>query len=106
MPAPGRPRRSAGVRALRAVGTVAVALGSLASLILALGALTLALGESPAAVYDALDPVCRALAFGTGSDPSAVDLLVTWIVAGLAYLVVGFAVQSFTRRVTRRRSQG
>ena len=106
VPAPTLPRRSMGVRGLRALGTVAVALGSIASLLLALGALTLALGERPAGLFDALEPVCRTLAFGTGDDTAAVDLLVTWIIAGLAYLVIGFAVQSFTRRVTRRRSRG
>ncbi|MBM9462906.1 hypothetical protein JL108_05545 [Aeromicrobium sp. YIM 150415] len=106
VPAPTSPRRSVGVRGLRALGTVAVALGSIASLLLALGALTLALGERPAGLFDLLEPVCRTLAFGTGDDTAAVDLLVTWIIAGLAYLVIGFAVQSFTRRVTRRRSRG
>ena len=106
VPAPVSPRRSMGVRGLRALGTLAVALGSIASLLLAIGALALALGERPAALFDALEPVCRTLAFGTGDDAAAVDLLVTWIIAGLAYLVIGFALQSFTRRVTRRRSRG
>ncbi|WP_140399978.1 hypothetical protein [Aeromicrobium sp. PE09-221] len=106
VPAPTSPRRSMGVRGFRALGTLAVALGSIASLLLALGALTLALGERPAALFDALEPICRTLAFGTGDDAAAVDLLVTWIIAGLAYLVIGFAVQSFSRRVTRRRSRG
>lgn len=103
VPAPPSPRRSLLARVVRFLGSCAVAVGSLASVVLALGALTLALGERPTGLFEAIEPVCRALALGTGAELSPLDTLVTWIVAAVAYLIIGFALQAFSRQITGRR---
>lgn len=105
VPTPPSPRRSLGVRLVRLLGSLAVAVGSVASIMLAAGSLMLALGERPAGVFDALEPICDVLALSVGADLSALDTLVTWIIAAVAYLIVGFALQAFSRHLTRPRQR-